>query len=64
MAATDNSTEPETTRDLLVKPLVAFLRCIWLFIDVGTLMLRLLIFTLLYDNPQGKPELAEERQRS
>jgi hypothetical protein len=53
----------ETPREQFLKPLVNCGKILVLFLDVATLMLRMMINTVVHDNPAGKPEIAEERGR-
>lgn len=51
-------------RELLVRPAVTALKVVGLFLDVATLMLRLLFNTIVHNTPQGRQGLGEERELS
>ena len=41
----------------VVKPLALIAQIIWIFLDVATLLLRMVIYTFIYDTPHGKHEM-------
>ena len=48
----------ESAHERFIEPIWTLLRVLGLFIDVATLMIRLLFNTILYDTPHGKKEIS------
>ena len=40
-----------------IKPLTLIVQILWVFLDVATLLLRMVVLTILYDTPHGKHEM-------